>query len=158
MFSHLYGLETVSLRYFNVFGPRQDPNSQYSAVIPRFISTYLRGEVPTIHGDGEQTRAFAYVDDVVSANLLAAEAEGISGHVFNVSVHSRVSLNQLDRALREMIGVEGSCIPLYGPPRVGDIKHSYADLSRIQEALEYVPRVTTQAGLEKTIAWYRQRQ
>ncbi|MBU1050524.1 SDR family oxidoreductase, partial [Candidatus Bipolaricaulota bacterium] len=130
VFSHVYNLETVALRYFNVFGPKQDPHSQYSAVIPKFIGMYLRGQSPTIDGDGEQTRGFAYVDNVVQANLLAAKAQGVSGNVFNISVDTRISLNTLDAKLREYVGVSDSVKPTYGPSRAGDIKHSYADISK----------------------------
>ena len=156
-FSHVYGITTVSLRYFNVFGPRQDPNSQYSAVIPKFISSYLRGEAPTIDGDGEQSRGFTYIDNVVSANLLAAEAEGISGEVLNISVDSQMSLNAMDAKLREFTGVGSSILPNHGPDRPGDIKHSYADIEEAEKLLGYKVLVSTEEGLRKTVEWYRQR-
>ncbi len=156
-FSHVYGITTVSLRYFNVFGPRQDPNSQYSAVIPKFISSYLRGEAPTIDGDGEQSRGFTYIDNVVSANLLAAEAEGISGEVLNISVDSQMSLNAMDAKLREFTGVGSSILPNHGPDRPGDIKHSYADIEKAEKLLGYKVLVSTEEGLRKTVEWYRQR-
>lgn len=157
VFASVYDLETVSLRYFNVFGPKQDPHSQYSAVIPKFIAMYLRGETPTIDGDGEQSRGFAYIDNVVQANLLAAQADGASGGVFNISVDTRISLNDLDARLRDIIGVGESVKPLYGPPRAGDIKHSYADISKASEQLGYKVVVPTDEGLQRTVEWYRQR-
>lgn len=157
VFAHVYGLETVALRYFNVFGPKQDPNSQYSAVIPKFSAMYLKGEVPTIDGDGEQTRGFAYIDNVVQANLLAAKAKDVSGNVFNVSVDTRISLNELDARLREIIGVGDVVKPRHGPSRAGDIKHSYADISKASDLLGYKVVVPTDEGLRRTVAWYKQR-
>jgi len=155
VFAELYGLETVSLRYFNVFGPRQNPDSQYSAVIPKFIKRYLENDPPTIDGDGEQTRAFAYIDNVVHANLRAAVAEGVSGEICNISVDSRMSLNALDETLRQLIAVPQDVKPSYGPPRAGDIKHSFADISKAKRLLGYAPPVSTAEGLRRTVEWYR---
>ena len=156
VFSDVYGLETVSLRYFNVFGPYQDPKSQYSAVIPKFIRAYLEGTAPTIDGDGEQTRGFTYIDNVVSANLLAAEAEGVTGEVFNVSVDTRMSLNELDARIRHFTGVGDRLMPTHGPDRAGDVKHSYADITKAVRALGYRVLVPTEEGLRRTVDWYRQ--
>jgi len=157
-FFRVYGLETVALRYFNVFGPRQDPHSQYSAVIPRFIAAYMNGDVPTVNGDGEQTRGFTYVENVVSANLLAAKSEAVSGGaVFNVSVDERMSVNELDERLRKLIGVDGGVTPRHGPERPGDVRHSFADIGRAREALGYEVVVSTEEGLRQTVEWYRQR-
>jgi len=155
VFASLYGLETVSLRYFNVFGPRQNPDSQYSAVIPKFIKRYLESNPPTIDGDGEQTRAFAYIDNVVHANLRAAVAEGVSGEIFNISVDTRMSLNALDETLRRLIEAAPGVQPTYGPPRAGDIKHSFADISKANRMLGYTPSVSTEEGLRRTVEWYR---
>ena len=127
-FWHVYGLETVALRYFNVFGPRQDPTSQYSAVIPMFITAFLDGERPTIHGDGEQSRDFTYIDNVVEATLLAAQADGVAGETFNVACGDRISLNALIAELRELTGKEIE--PIYTDPRPGDVRHSLADISK----------------------------
>ncbi len=155
-FWRVYGLETVSLRYFNVFGPRQDANSQYSAVLAKFISSMLRGEAPTIFGDGEQSRDFTYVDNVVEANLQAchAPAERAAGEVFNVATGERITLNHVFATLKELTGYAGSAH--YGPERAGDIKHSLADISGARAALGYAPRVDFKEGLRRTVAWYRE--
>lgn len=155
-FSACYGLETVSLRYFNIFGPRQDANSQYSAVLAKFITQMLQGEAPTIFGDGEQSRDFTYVDNVVQANLLAASAAAteVSGKVFNIATGTRYSLNQTYRMLQGMTGFSGA--PQYAPPRAGDVKHSLADTSLAQRHLKYSPEVSFEEGLRRTIEWYRQ--
>jgi UDP-N-acetylglucosamine/UDP-N-acetyl-alpha-D-glucosaminouronate 4-epimerase len=155
-FHKVYGLETVSLRYFNVFGPRQDPTSQYSGVLARFITQMLEGETCTIFGDGEQSRDFTYIDNVVNANLLAcqADAEKVSGKVFNVATGTRFSLNQTFRILSEII--DYSMEPRYAPSRVGDVKHSLADISRIEAATGYRPTVDFQSGLHRTVDWYKQ--
>ncbi len=148
-FSHVYGLETVALRYFNVFGPRQDPLSQYSAVIPKFITALLRGEAPVVYGDGEQSRDFTYIDNVVDANLRAAAADGVSGQTFNVACGDRISLNRL---LEEIRGILGSDLEAtYREPRQGDVKHSLADISRAREQLGYEPLVGFNEGLQRTI-------
>ncbi len=156
VFYAVYGLETVALRYFNVFGPRQDPASMYAAVIPRFITALLAGQPPIIYGDGEQTRDFTYVGNVVAANLLAAAApaERVAGEVFNVAMGGQTSLNELVRMLCQIIGSEVS--PIYDAPRPGDIRHSRADISKAQHCLKYKPRISLAEGLRLTVAWYRQ--
>jgi nucleoside-diphosphate-sugar epimerase len=148
-----YGLETVSLRYFNVFGPRQDPFSQYAAAIPLFISGILRGEPPTIYGDGEQTRDFTFVANVVEANLLACEAPGASGSVFNIACASRVTVNDLIRKINEDLGT--SIRPVHVDARPGDIRHSFADISAAKVVLGFSPHVGFDEGLKKTISWYQ---
>lgn len=157
VFYYNYGLETVSLRYFNVFGPRQDPNSMYAAVIPRFITALLRNEPPTIFGDGEQTRDFTYVGNVIAANLLAANApaERVAGEVFNLAAGGQTSLNTLVRMLQEITGHHVS--PIYEAPRPGDIKHSRADISRAEKRMGYHPAISLMEGLRLTVEWYRQR-
>jgi nucleoside-diphosphate-sugar epimerase len=152
-FHGVYGLETVALRYFNVFGPRQDPTSQYSAVIPKFITALVTGRPPMIFGDGEQSRDFTYVANVVEANLLAMEAPGVAGNVYNVACGERVSLNRLVSELRELMGSEVE--PVYADPRPGDVKHSLADLSRARAELGYHPAVQLRAGLLRTIQHLR---
>jgi len=154
-FYRCYGLETVCLRYFNIFGPRQDPNSPYSGVLAKFITQMLAGEQPTIFGDGEQSRDFTYIDNVVSANLLAAKAAPAKavGQVFNVATGTRVDLNQTFQLLKNIIGYQGEV--KYGPERAGDVKHSLADLSRTANALGYQPRVDFEEGLRRTVEWYR---
>jgi UDP-glucose 4-epimerase len=155
-FHKVYGLETVSLRYFNVFGPRQDPTSQYSGVLAKFISQMLEGETCTIFGDGEQSRDFTYIDNVVNANLLACEAPktNVSGRVFNVATGTRFSLNETFRILSRIIGYSEE--PRYAPPRAGDVKHSLADISRTQAALGYQPTVDFESGLRRTVEWYKE--
>ncbi len=154
-FSEVYGLETVAIRYFNVFGPRQDPLSQYAAVIPRFITALLAGEAPIVYGDGEQSRDFTYVDNVVEANLLAAVAEGASGKAFNVACGERISLNRLLDELRSIIGTEVE--PNYLEGRPGDVKHSLADISRARDQLGYEPLVKLDEGLRRTVEYLRDR-
>ena len=155
-FYRVYGIETVCLRYFNVFGPRQEPSSQYSGVMPKFISAMLRPEAPAIYGDGEQTRDFTYVDNVVSANLLACAAESshVAGQTFNIASGQSVSVNQMFTALQQLIGFSGR--PRYAPKRSGDILHSLADISRAQSNLGYKVKVDFAAGLRRTVEWYRQ--
>jgi len=157
-FYRCYGLETVCLRYFNIFGPRQDPTSPYSGVLAKFITQMLAGEQPTILGDGKQSRDFTYIDNVVSANLLAmkAPASQAAGNVFNVATGTRVDLNQTFELLKKVIGYKGEV--KYGPERSGDVKHSLADLSRTEKALGYKPLVSFEDGLRKTVEWYRGRQ
>ena len=154
-FYRCYGLETVCLRYFNIFGPRQDPNSPYSGVLAKFITQMLAGEQPTIFGDGEQSRDFTYIDNVVSANLLAAKSSPAKavGQVFNVATGTRVDLNQTFQLLKNIIGYHGEV--KYGPERAGDVKHSLADLSRTAKALGYKPEVDFEEGLRRTVEWYR---
>ena len=151
-FTHVFGLETVALRYFNVFGPRQDPLSQYSAVIPNFITAALRGSQPVVFGDGEQSRDFTYIDNVVDANICAIEAEGVAGAVFNVAAGERTSLNRLIELVGEITG--RPLTPRYEPPRAGDVRHSEADVSRAESALGYRPQVSLEEGLRRTIATY----
>ena len=148
-FHEVYGLETVALRYFNVFGPRQDPNSEYAAVIPKFIAAYAAGRAPTIYGDGEQSRDFTYVDNVVDANLAALEAPGVSGRAFNIACGERITLNALTDELRAQMGVDIE--PLHGPARPGDILHSLADVQRARDELDYEPRIGFSEGLRRTV-------
>jgi len=154
-FYRCYGLETVSLRYFNIFGPRQDPSSPYSGVLAKFITQMLRREQPTIFGDGEQSRDFTYIENAVQANLLAcnAPAEQAAGKMFNVATGRRVSLNETFRVLQTLTGYDGE--PKYGPERGGDVKHSLADISRAETALGYKPSVDFEEGLRRTVVWYR---
>jgi UDP-glucose 4-epimerase len=152
-FYHSYGLETVGLRYFNVFGPRQDPDSPYSAVIPRFIRAMLAGERPTVYGDGGQTRDFTYVGNVVQGNLLAADAEGVAGEIFNIADGRSISLLRLVELLNELLGT--SIEPHFEPPRTGDIRHSMADVTRAAHRLGYEPPVTFEEGLRRSIDYYR---
>jgi nucleoside-diphosphate-sugar epimerase len=152
-FHEVYGLETVSLRYFNVFGPRQDPMSEYAAVIPRFITAFLDGESPVVFGDGEQSRDFSYVDNAVEANLLAAEAEGVAGRTFNIGCGERITLNRL---LDELRGLTGDAIEAqYEDVRPGDVKHSLADISSARDGLGYGPLVDVREGLARTLAYLR---
>ena len=151
VFSEVYGFKTLSLRYFNVFGPRQDPQSEYAAVIPRFITKILRHESPTIYGDGRQTRDFTYVKDVVQANIRAMESDAQG--MFNVAYCKRIDLNELANMIMEITGIT---VPLiYEPPRIGDVRDSLADIRRAQEAIGYAPEYTVKTGLKETIAWYR---
>jgi len=155
VFYRCYGFETVALRYFNVFGPQQDPGSPYSAVLAKFITSMLDGQPPTIYGDGEQSRDFTYIDNVVDANLKAcqAPAERCAGRMFNLACGQRVSLNETYRLLQDMTGFRGDV--LYAEERAGDIKHSLADITAAREALGFVPLVNFEDGLRKTVAWYR---
>jgi nucleoside-diphosphate-sugar epimerase len=154
-FYRCYGLETVSLRYFNVFGPRQDPSSPYSGVLARFITLMLRGEQPTIFGDGEHSRDFTYIDNVVHANLLAcmALAHQVAGRMFNIATGERITLNQTFKALQGLTGFSGQ--PVYGPERGGDIKHSLADISKAEAEFGYRVTVEFEEGLRRTVEWYR---
>jgi nucleoside-diphosphate-sugar epimerase len=154
-FWRCYGLETVSLRYFNVFGPRQDPTSPYSGVLAKFITQMLQGEHPTIFGDGRQSRDFAYVENVGHANLLACSAPGkqVVGQVFNIATGVRFDLNETFRLLKKLTGYSGEV--KYGPERTGDVKHSLADLSLAKKHLGYEPSVDFEEGLRRTIEWYR---
>ena len=154
-FYRCYGLETVSLRYFNIFGPRQDPSSPYSGVLAKFSLQMLRGEQPTIFGDGEQSRDFNYIDNAVSANLLAcsAPAAECAGRMFNVATGRRATLNETFELLKPLTGYTGSV--KYGPERGGDIKHSLADITLAQKHLGYKPLVSFEEGLRRTVEWYR---
>lgn len=154
VFHAVWGMPTVGLRYFNVFGPRQDPNSQYSAVIPLFASALLEGRRPTIFGDGEQSRDFTFIDNVVQANLSACRSAGPGGAVYNVACGERYTLNRLFERLRDIIGADVE--PKYGDPRPGDVRHSQAAIDRIEADLDYHPRVGFDEGLERTVAWYRE--
>lgn len=157
VFAQVFELETVSLRYFNIFGPRQDPTSHYSAVIPLFIVHGLEQRAPTIYGDGEQTRDFTYVANVVEANLLACRARepGVVGEVFNVGCGSRTSVNDLWREIREIAGEAPDAH--HGPPRPGDVRDSLADLSRARERLGYEVRIRLSEGLRRTFEWFEER-
>ena len=156
MFGRVYGLQNVSLRYFNVFGPRQDPGSPYSGVLSKFCNAFLEGAEPVVFGDGEQTRDFTYVDNVVQATLLACEAAGASGQVINVGTGSRISLNQTLQLLREISG--NHLQAKYDPPREGDIRDSQADITLARELLGYEPGVNFPEGLRRTFDWYRESQ
>lgn len=153
MFTALYGFETVTIRYFNVFGPRQDPSSPYSGVISVFAKALLANTAPTIYGDGEQTRDFTYVANVVDGVLRAVKAPGAAGQVVNVATGSRISLNTLFNMMRDVIGARVDAA--YGPMRHGDVKDSQADITRARTLLGYVPLVSFEEGLKKTVDWYR---
>jgi nucleoside-diphosphate-sugar epimerase len=156
MFTRLYGLQTVTTRYFNVFGPRQDPSSPYSGVISIFISALCEGRPPTIYGDGEHTRDFTYVANVVDGVLRACTADNASGEVINVATSGRISLNTLFNTIRNLVG--STVEPIYAEPRAGDVKDSQADISKAKRVLGYQPSVTFEAGLAKTVEWYRSSQ
>ena len=153
-FTALYGLDCVCLRYFNVFGPRQDPESQYAAVVPIFVTALLRGESPLIHGDGEQSRDFTYVANVVDANLKALEGGGAVGQVMNVACGVTTTVNELFSRVREIMGsgIEAE----HGPSRPGDVRHSFADISKAGDLMGFAPAVPLDEGLKRTIAWYRE--
>jgi UDP-glucose 4-epimerase len=153
-FTHTYGFETVAIRYFNVFGPRQDPTSQYSAVIPLFITAMLSGKQPTIYGDGEQSRDFTYIDNVVHGNLLAAEAPDAAGKVINVANGRQTSLLELIAALNRLLGT--NIQPHHAPARTGDIKESLADISQARKLLKYETQVWFEEGLRRSIDFYRE--
>ena len=156
VFTRVYGLETVSLRYFNVFGPRQDPSSPYSGVISKFITALLKGQSPVIYGDGEQSRDFTYIANVVDANLRAAESNEAIGQVMNLGIGERITLNRLLAELQKVIGAN---LPArYEETRAGDVRHSLADISRAEELIGYRPLVGLAKGLERTVAWYRENQ
>jgi nucleoside-diphosphate-sugar epimerase len=153
MFTTLYGFETVTIRYFNVFGPRQDPSSAYSGVISLFISSLCDGRAATIHGDGEQTRDFTYVANVVDGVLRACDAPEANGQVINVATGGRISLNELFETIRTLVGA--TVRPVYGPPRAGDVRDSQADISKAERLLGYAPVTSFEEGLRRTIDWYR---
>jgi len=153
LFHQLYGLETACLRYFNVFGPRQDPKSEYAAVIPRFATRLLAGVPPIIYGDGEQTRDFTYISNVIDANWVAATHPRAVGEAFNIGCGTRTSLNQLVREMSEILTTSRE--PQYEPGRAGDVRHSLADTSKAKGLLDYRPAVTLREGLIKVIDWYR---
>jgi UDP-glucose 4-epimerase len=149
----VYGLEAVALRYFNIFGPRQDPDSHYAAVIPRFAAALLAGERPTIYGDGLQSRDFTYVENVVEANLLAAEAEGVAGWAFNIACGGRYTLLDLLNQMKEFLGSDVE--PIHDPPRAGDVRDSQASIEAAEKALGYRILVDFKEGLRRTVDWYR---
>ena len=154
LFTEIYGFETVSLRYFNIFGPRQNPDSQYSAVIPKFIKLMLRGEMPTIFGDGSQSRDFSFVDNVVEANMLSMKApKAAAGKAYNIACGERTTLTGLVKMINGMIGKDIK--PLHAAEREGDIMHSLADISLAGRMLGYQPKVLFREGLERTVAWYK---
>jgi UDP-N-acetylglucosamine/UDP-N-acetyl-alpha-D-glucosaminouronate 4-epimerase len=154
VFARVYGLETISLRYFNVFGPRQDPGSQYSGVVSRFISVLLNNQQPVIYGDGEQSRDFTYIDNVIDANLRAASVTRGFGSVVNVANGQRITLNQLLEELKAIVG-KPEVKADYHEARVGDVRHSLADISRARELLGYQPLVSLREGLQRTIDWWK---
>jgi len=151
-FYQLYGLQTVALRYFNVFGPKQNPFSQYSAVIPKFISLLKGGRRPTIWGDGTTSRDFTYIENVVNANILACEKKEAAGKVINIACQAGFTLNEMVEKLNSILGT--NIAPTYGPEKIGDVKHSLADISRARKILGYEPIIDFQEGLKKTIEWY----
>ena len=156
-FTRVYGLETVTLRYFNVFGPYQDPTSHYSGVLAIFCRKMLAGEQPTIYGDGRQSRDFTYIENVVHANLLAAAApaERVSGAMMNAATGTKITLNETFAILKDLTGFRGE--PGYAPPRAGDIRDSLADISLARDLLGYAPKVDFREGLRRTVEWYRQK-
>ncbi len=155
VFTRVYGLSTVVLHYFNVYGPRQDPQSAYAAVIPRFVSALLRGERAVIYGDGLQTRDFTYIDDCIAANLLACKAESdVDGEAFNISYGQQVSIRAVYDVICELLGADVE--PVYADPRPGDVRDSLADTAKARKMLGYSPQYDIRAGLEKAIGWYRE--
>jgi len=152
VFSKVFGLETISLRYFNVFGPYQNPKSQYAAAIPAFVTSILNDRPPTIFGDGEQSRDFTYVDNVVEANLLAARAPQANGETINIACGQRITLNEVVRLINQYLGKNVQ--PVYAPPRAGDVKHSLADIQKARQLIGYQPVISFEKGLQKTIDWY----
>jgi len=153
VFYKVYGLQTISLRYFNVFGPNQDPTSQYAAAIPAFVTSILKDKPPTIYGDGEQSRDFTYVDNVVDANLLAARAKQTEGEVINIACGEAVTVNEIIDMINELLGKNVK--PTYTAPRPGDIKHSLADITLAKKLIAFKPEISFRQGLEKAIDWYR---
>lgn len=151
-FYKIYGLETVCLRYFNVFGPKQDPTSFYSAVIPKFIAAYLRGDAPTINGDGKQSRDFTYIDNVVSSNLLACRAPSAAGEVMNIACGKRYTVNELAQKIAKIMQVDDNL--KYGPARPGDVRHSLADIRKAGKLLSYAVKVDFDEGLRRTVHWF----
>jgi len=156
MFGRVYGLENVSLRYFNIFGPRQDPDSPYSGVLAKFCTAFLEKTQPLVFGDGEQSRDFTFVENAVAANLLACEAPNASGKVFNIGTGTRVTLNQTLALLTNLTGNELET--KYEPPRDGDIRDSQADITQARDILNYEALVTFEEGLRRTVEWYREAQ
>ncbi len=151
-FHNLYGLETVALRYFNVFGPRQNPFSQYSAVIPKFINMLKSGQNPTIWGDGSTSRDFTYIDNVVQANMLACEKKAAAGFVINIACNKAFTLNELVEKLNGIMGIDIK--PTHGRDKIGDVKHSLADIKKANSILGYAPKIDFGEGLKKTVEWF----
>ena len=154
-FYETYGLQTISLRYYNVFGPRQDPTSQYAAAIPLFVSALLRDKAPTIFDDGEQSRGFTYIDNVMQANWLAAKAKETHGEAVNISTKNAVTVNTVVNVIRKLMGKE-NIKPVYAPPRPGDIKHSLADVKKAKEVIGYEPFINFEEGIARAIDWYKE--
>ncbi|MBD3223174.1 MAG: NAD-dependent epimerase/dehydratase family protein [Caldithrix sp.] len=152
VFYNVYGLETVALRYFNIFGRRQDPTSYYSAVIPKFIKAYINNQSPTIHGDGLQSRDFTYIDNVIDANLKACKADDAAGQMVNIACGERITLNDLALELKNLTG--STADPAHGDPRPGDVKHSLADIAKARETLGYKVQVDVREGLKRTVEWF----
>ncbi|MGA2915459.1 MAG: GDP-mannose 4,6-dehydratase [Sedimentisphaerales bacterium] len=155
VFYESYGLQTISLRYYNVFGPRQDPTSQYAAAIPLFVSALLRDKSPTIFDDGEQSRGFTYIENVMQANWLAAQVKETHGEAINISTKNAVTVNTVVNTIQKLLGKE-NIKPIYAPPRQGDIKHSLADVRKAKEIIGYEPFVSFEEGIAKAINWYRE--
>jgi len=153
VFSHVYGLSTVCLRYFNIFGPRQDPHSQYSAVIPKFIARLLNGEPPIIHGDGEQSRDFTYVSNVVDANILASKSPDMPGQAFNIGCGARTTVNALADIIAGIL--KSAAKPSYDKERPGDVRHSFADVSKAKKAFQYSASIELEEGIIRTIDWFK---
>jgi UDP-glucose 4-epimerase len=153
VFYNVYGLQTISLRYFNVFGPYQDPTSQYAAAIPAFVTAILKDKPPTIYGDGEQSRDFTYVDNIVEANILAARAKQTKGEAVNIACGEAVTVNAIIKMINEIVGKNVK--PIYEPTRPGDVKHSLADISLAKKLLDFKPTISFRKGLELAINWYR---
>jgi nucleoside-diphosphate-sugar epimerase len=156
VFSKVYGLDTAVLRYFNIFGPRQDPSSPYSGVISLFVTKLLAGEQPVIYGDGEQSRDFTFIANVVSANFLAADSGPTRGETFNIACGAAVTVNRLFEIIRDLTGAKG-VEPIYAEPRQGDVRHSLADISKARAAFGYQPLVDLEEGLRQTVEWYRKK-
>ena len=154
VFYEVFGLETISLRYFNVFGPHQDPTSQYAAVIPAFVTAILKDEQPTVYGDGKQSRDFTYVDNVIEANLLAAKAKKTCGEVINIACGQAVTVNETIDTINGLVGK--NIKPIYTDPRPGDVKHSLADITLAEKLIGFKPKVSFREGLQKAIGWYRE--
>jgi nucleoside-diphosphate-sugar epimerase len=153
VFAQVFGLETISLRYFNVFGPYQDPKSQYAAAIPAFVTSILKDQSPTIYGDGEQSRDFTYIDNIVEANMLAARTKRTNGQVINIACGQAVTINEIIDIINDSLGKDIK--PIYTDPRPGDVKHSLADITMAQKLIGYKPSVLFKSGLQKAIEWYR---
>lgn len=153
VFAKVFGLETIALRYFNVFGPQQDPTSQYAAAIPAFVTAILKDQRPTIYGDGEQSRDFTYIDNVVEANLCAARAPKTNGQVVNIACGEKITVNEIIAMINASLGKNVE--PIYAPSRPGDVKHSLADITAARELIGFKPVVSFKEGLQKAIAWYR---